>query len=396
MSEYTISVYPFKAVGGVPAVAGGLQPPKVAALGNTYELCVVSCSKPEKVAEIVRRFALQETLINLLPDNRIKICKRYRLPDNKVKILAPIAGGGSFYSGLMTCGQGWICPICGAKIAERKKQELIKVCTGYPYSLLFGTFTLQHKLGDSLEYSLSMLLDAFRRVMSGDAWQEIKKQYGLIGAVKYVEIRFSFRAGWHPHLHVIYFFDRLLKPGQADDLAQEVRTIYQRKLKKLGGYANNENGFVLEDVKTTADGIAEYLCKWDRLPRSQPWGVESELMMSNFKKSRGDSLSFFELVQLADLGASWAKGRIQEYAATTKGLSMLRWSNGLRDRLLLPLELSDLEIALQETEQAAEVAEISRVWHLVKSFKLRGKFLELANTNPDELLNQISILDSLL
>jgi len=192
---------------------------------------------------------------------------------------------------------------------------------------------------------------------------------------------------------VIFFFDRLLDPSDPEKLEKAVREIYRRKLDKLGGYANNENGFVLEEVKTTADGIAEYLCKWDHLPRSNPWGVESEIMMSNFKRGKFGSYGFFELVELAAAGVDWAKEKVKEYAKATKGVRMLGWSRGLRSRLLLPLELTDLEIATQEIGQASEIAD---VWHLVKSLGLRGRFLDLAEHNPQELLNQISILESLL
>lgn len=32
--------------------------------------------------------------------------------------------GKAFYQGLMACGGVWTCPVCAAKVSERRRQEL--------------------------------------------------------------------------------------------------------------------------------------------------------------------------------------------------------------------------------------------------------------------------------
>ena len=74
------------------------------------------------------RWALKSVVNRLLSGERVSKCMVLRAPIPG-QSLAPIevhkghTHGKAFYHGLMSCGSVWTCPICAAKIAERRRVE---------------------------------------------------------------------------------------------------------------------------------------------------------------------------------------------------------------------------------------------------------------------------------
>ena len=74
------------------------------------------------------RWALK-SVVNRLSGDRVSKCMVLRAPIPS-QGLAPIevhkghTHGKAFYHGLMSCGLPWVCPVCAAKIAERRRVEL--------------------------------------------------------------------------------------------------------------------------------------------------------------------------------------------------------------------------------------------------------------------------------
>ncbi|MGI2002405.1 hypothetical protein, partial [Shewanella frigidimarina] len=75
------------------------------------------------------RWALKSVVNKLLPDIRTSKCMVFRapLPDGGVSDIKLCRGTDTkkaYYHGLMSCGSIWTCPICAAKVSERRRQEL--------------------------------------------------------------------------------------------------------------------------------------------------------------------------------------------------------------------------------------------------------------------------------
>ena len=76
------------------------------------------------MARRVERFALQSVARDILPDSRTAKCLRIRAYDKDVEVWKSKSHGTASYGGLQTCGSVWTCPICAAKIAERRRLEI--------------------------------------------------------------------------------------------------------------------------------------------------------------------------------------------------------------------------------------------------------------------------------
>ena len=75
----------------------------------------------------VQRFALQSMARAILPESRTAKCLRIRAHDCDVQVWKSREHGTASYGGLQTCGSVWTCPVCAAKIAERRRIKLLGI-----------------------------------------------------------------------------------------------------------------------------------------------------------------------------------------------------------------------------------------------------------------------------
>ncbi len=78
----------------------------------------------------LKRWELQASARELLPESRLRVCYRHRQKKNDfVRVYRRGEGekASTYYRGLQVCGSVWSCPVCASKITERKRQELVKV-----------------------------------------------------------------------------------------------------------------------------------------------------------------------------------------------------------------------------------------------------------------------------
>ena len=62
---------------------------------------------------------------DILPKTRTALCLRARIKGSEgVGVWKCEKHGTAHYSGLQTCGSVWSCPICAAKITERRRLEV--------------------------------------------------------------------------------------------------------------------------------------------------------------------------------------------------------------------------------------------------------------------------------
>ena len=115
--------------------------------------------------------------------------------------------GKAFYHGLMACGSVWTCPICAAKIAERRRVELqqaLEAAKAKGWGIHFVTLTVPHGIGDDLHEILGKLSTALKKLSGNAPFKKAKAQTGLqiYGYIRAQEVTYGVN-GWHPHFHLL-------------------------------------------------------------------------------------------------------------------------------------------------------------------------------------------------
>jgi hypothetical protein len=340
----------------------------------------------------LNRWALQSAARKLMPDERVAGCLRRvgfdpetRRGYREVLVMFAEEMKRAHYKHLMVCGSVWMCPLCGAKISERRRVELSQALENS--DLFFGlmSLTLEHRRGDRLKGSLDALLDAREKLKSGRAWQNFIREFGIVGTISALETTYGVN-GHHPHSH------NLLVSRSPLDAAAVHGFIFRRWLAALSDHdrsATSERGV---DVRTAESDVADYVGKWGHEPRNlkrpNGWTIEHELTKSVSKMSKGDQgFTPLDLLQAFNAGDDQAGKIWQEYARTFKGRHQLQWSRGLRELLGLGRIESDMEIAARADEPAVLLAALSREqWKVILGNDARGEVLEVASRGDVEEL----------
>jgi hypothetical protein len=270
-----------------------------------------------------------------------------------------------------------MCPVCAAKVSERRRVELAAALASWSLvdvaggdrRLLLVTFTLQHKLSDSLGSVLKALKRARKLSLVGRSGTDFRDKYAIIGMVRTLELTYG-ENGWHPHLHVLMFFDREVPIIPFTD---EIKMRWSAAVKSAGGFASYQYGC---DVRFSDADIAEYIAKWGKEPK---WSVSHEMTKSVSKYASRDGKTPVQLFS-DSLEGDDASGRLWlQYAVNLKGERQLFWSHGLRERLGLTPEKTDQELATEQEEIAIILASLSvGAWRVVVANDARAELLEVA------------------
>lgn len=323
------------------------------------------------------RYALKSAVNRLLPTSRTSKCSRWRVPNAPLQVLKSQDHGKAFYTGLQVCASVWACPVCAAKISERRRAELVTAVAlakvrEWPVMLL--TVTVPHGLGDDLKHLLDQIHDAWRRTSTGRAGKNFRKQIGLAGTVRSLEVTYGAN-GFHPHLHVLLFLKNSdFSPAQVQRL---FAPIWQDACVKSGlPRPSDEHGCRVDD----GSRAASYASKW---------GLESELTKSHMKHGKQGSRTPWDFLRaFLTKSEGWEQSAhlFRTYAQTFKGRRQLYWSNGLRDSLALGEQASDEEIAAVQEDNAQYLAEITDdQWRAILFTKSETAVLDMAEQHPEAL-----------
>jgi hypothetical protein len=363
----------------------------LAAYYETREKIRASEHEKKVIDGRLRRWALQAQARELLPGERVAWCLRRTMFDAAtgrsmpwVYVMYSAKIRRAHYGNLMCCSSVWHCPLCAAKISERRRLELVAGVDASGYQPVLVSVTLQHHLADSLRGSLDALLGAWVCLKSGRSWQDFKNDHGLVGSVRSLEVTYG-SSGWHPHLHILFF----ARPGvDVPALSAALKLRWIEHLKKFKRTASLAYGV---DVRSANSDVADYVAKWGREPvdklRPAAWSVESELTKSGSKFARGESSSMLGLLDRFADGDAAAGELWKIYAREFKGKRQLVWSAGLRELLGLGKELTDEELAVLEVEDASLLATLSlQTWRGVLGNDARGELLEVASKGDAGML----------
>jgi hypothetical protein len=327
----------------------------------------------------VARFSLQSVARSILPESRTAKCLRLRSYNSNVEVWKAVEYGTAAYAGLQTCGSVWACPVCAAKVAERRRVELQaamaihKVRAG---AVTLLTLTTPHQKTDKLADLLAMQAKALHRFWADRTVKAIQVEMGTIGHVKATEVTHGRKSasnnGWHPHYHYLMFC------GSGVDLARfdasqlkdwQVR-LYLRWsaccLKSGLGQPSFAHGVKLDDGTKAGNYAAK-------------WGLEDEMTKGHTKKARHGETPFdFLRAYLADGTDRQSAALFKEFAETFKGKRQLSWSKGLKSLFAIE-EASDEELSTRVDESAVLLGILTiEQWRDVLKVDGRATLLEIA------------------
>jgi hypothetical protein len=273
------------------------------------------------------------------------------------------AGPVAHYTGLQSCGSIWSCPVCSAKIRNGRAQEISAAAGRWDAAgntVVMLTLTFPHDLGMRLSPLLVLLADGFRSVISGRPWLRVKKNLGIVGSIRSVEVTHG-AAGWHPHAHVLMFARGDLQAEGLAELALYVRTRWARWITGQGYRLPHQVHGADLMICRSAEEAGIYMAK-----TQDGRGVGNEMARGDMKQGRSGSRTPFEILDdfrwtgdVDDL-AVW-----HEHERATKGHQAITWSKGLRAILGCETEISDEDLAAEEVG-GDDVAEIPpEVWSAV-------------------------------
>ena len=331
-------------------------------LGSTTSYASILYKKTKyKLLEEVKR-----VFVNSGEKMRVLNCMKLM---NGAEVQVKHNGERAYYSGIVSCGSVWTCPVCSSKITEARREELSLALSSSGLIPVMVTVTLQHERNDKLAILLEALNDSLRKLKSGRWWKSFRSKYKVIAHVSSLEFTFSKHHGWHPHKHWLLFLD--CKESEIDEQAiqKELTKQYKKHLEKHGRYASEFYGI---DVRVGDKQAGAYVSKW---------GMSEEMTKSNIKVGANESYSPFQLVELASNGEKFAELAFLEYARATFGKRQLVYSRGGREALGLGEEKTDAELVEVEEKEDEIIISLSReVWNVILRNTLQAEILYLAES----------------
>lgn len=287
---------------------------------------------------------------------RVRRCGRLPL---RGQVAITNKAGVAHYSGVETCSSIWACPVCSAKIRNTRAEEISAAAAGWDLaanSVYMVTLTAPHDLGMKLGALLPVIADSFRSVISGRPWLRLKKQLGIVGTIRSVEITHG-RNGWHPHLHVLVFAEGDRGAEGLAQLAFHFREKWKRAITAAGYREPGElHGVVVERCYSAAEAGA-YIAK-----AQDGKSPGNELARADLKRGGNGHRTPFEIIEdFRWTGDSEDLALWHVYERATKGHQAITWSAGLK-KLLLTADRTDEEIAAGEIGGEVIVRITADIW----------------------------------
>ena len=327
------------------------------------------------MARRVERYALQAVARDILPKSRTALCLRTRIKGGEgVGVWKCECSGTAHYSGLIVCGSVWTCPVCGAKISEKRRGELnaaIEQHKSRGGDVLLLTLTTPHARGDDLAALVAQQAQALQAFFRQRAVKSILAEMGELGRVRAFEVthgRKGTNNGWHPHYHFLQFTKAGADAAQLMDWKTRLYLEWAKACQRAGlGMPSFKHGIDLRD----GSYAQQYVSKW---------GLDHEMTKGHIKKAKAGGETPFDLLRalLADPKDRQAAALFAEFAKVFKGKRQLSWSRGLRAMFNL-VEKTDEELAEERSEEAQLLGMISvEQWRAVLKVNARAIVLELA------------------
>jgi hypothetical protein len=280
---------------------------------------------------------------------------------------------------LAVCGSVWDCPVCSARILEKRREE-IATAVNWAYDngfkVVMVTLTTPHYSFQTCQELLGKFSKALTYLKTGKVWDKYKKSVNWQGSIRGLETLYGAN-GWHNHTHELWIVSKNL---DSKDLETKVLSRWFKACDKLGLIPEGKKkAFMSHSVDVIDNASAsDYLAKHDD-KKNLTWGVDKELTKPLSKASK-ELLHPFQLAYLSSCGFSKFGDLFAEYSKAFKGKSSVFWSRGLKEKVGL-LEKDDEELAKQETEKIDVLISFEHfAWSVIKNEKARTLILDIAET----------------
>lgn len=321
-------------------------------------------------------------------------CK-HALSSNSQAVVVNFNSKNAFYTGLQTCGSVWTCPVCAARIAEVRRQEIAQAIDGaykLGYQSAMVTFTFPHTKQMPLIDTLKKQAEALALFRKGNVWDGYKRKINFFGLIRALEVTHGLN-GWHPHTHELWLIDSKIK---GKSFKAFILSRWIECLKKVGLLALIPTKQQLDAVKAHAVDVkmncksSDYIAKADS---SANWGIDRE-MAKSANKGRAKGLHPFQL--LAE-DTQRNQALFVEFTVAIKGKSQLFWSPGLKEKLDIN-KLTDEEIANDEADEDKPLHEkqiffTEKEWRLILNKEYRAQILNRFELTEDLSKTYQSIIE---
>jgi|GEM_PF-3510379 len=210
-------------------------------------------------------------------------------------------------SGVLKCGNPFICPACSSKISSKRSEqlkELIEVGKENKRFYALVVLTIPHRPNQPLKELLETLFDLKRYLFQNRKFRTFKEQYGLRFVHNASEITASIKNGksdWHPHINLVFDFDkkpdldeltlssiiyeiiniRVAKKYPNMRLLEPFKTKVKKRLSFKDGYVTNKKQTQVKGtVAVNYDFKEDYATKY---------GLAEEVSLGNLKNGQFDS-----------------------------------------------------------------------------------------------------------
>lgn len=371
--------------------AKGAQSRKAATLGINTESSSPSEENPRaeryKLLSEARRLFCSEGKREGLeyPQNFHKTAKCvYSRFGEFVKINKSTEFNKSFFTGVIQCGKVFTCPVCAAKVQERRRVEISKAFD-HAYSVMENkkvilvTLTFPHQKTDELKDLLKRQSEAFRLLRSGKAWQNKKQFLGFSGLIRSLEVTHSDKNGFHPHTHEAWIVnDSVDVEFFRDWLAVRWYKVCVKSSLVSESYEKLDS-FISHSVQITDFASnSDYMAKMDS---DKNWGADRELAKSNVKQAKGKGVHPYEFLNKSINGDTKAGRLFLSYAEAMTGKAQIFWSQGLKAQVGID-NLTDEEIAVLDEEKSEVLGQLDKLqWNTVVKESAQSLVLDLAETS---------------
>jgi hypothetical protein len=285
----------------------------------------------------------------------------------------------AFFSGLVTCGSVWACPVCTAKVQERRRLEIaqgIEWAYKSGYQPMMITLTFPHYAWQKLGKLQEQQAKALALLRSGAPWKRFVERENYQGLIRSLELTHG-QNGWHLHTHELWFLDKNSDPEQVKATVLE---RWKSACARAGLLDLQNPAQVLAFENHSVDVIgncstSDYLAKMDD---SKHWGADREMAKATSKAGKASGKHPFGL--LADYAnRDLRAGRLfLAYVLAMKGKRQIFWTKGLKARAGVG-EVSD-EVLAEEQRETAECLGMldDDDWQTVRCSGARAQVLDAA------------------
>lgn len=282
----------------------------------------------------------------------------------------------AFYGGVSICGSVWTCPVCSAKVAERRRDEISQgISWAYDsgYQVVMVTLTFPHRRFQTCDDLLKSQSDALKRFRQGGDWSRFKERLGFQGLIRSLEVTYGDN-GWHPHTHELWIMDNGI---DVSDFETFVRSKWEKSCAKAGLIPKGKLRSFRQhsvDFRYNVDS-SDYLEKNDDESNLR-WGADREMASGRSKVSKGAHP--FQLLDAFSRGDLYRGNLFLEYSESFKGKRQIFWTPGLKKRAGLG-DKTDEQLAEEQDDKAVLLASLSqRAWKVVLNNNARSTVLDIA------------------